>query len=256
MQLDYQPTATTRGIQKRLLVIIMKTLFAAVVVANLLIVSHAAQSQALYGSPDDPLVAEVLGLKIHSRDLDEMKYVILTKLVDRYAADQGIEVEAAEIDAYVESMRQAAGEDRRQQQVQRNELSRKLSDPDLTDSERQPLEQELAALNEILDNTADTAKDTAEEQAARRQIAAAFIRQWKINRALYRQYGGRIIYQQGGPEPLDAYRRFLEQQADAGAFKILDKTFETAFWNYYITDSLHSFYPAGSEEARQAIRTT
>ena len=233
----------------------MKTPFTIFVVIGLAIVSCAAQAQALYGSPDDPLVAEVLDTKTHTRDPEEMKYVILNKLVDRYAADQGIAVEEAAIDAYIASMRRAMQEDRQEQQKRRDEFMRKLSAADLSTAERQSLEQELATLNEFLDNISDTDEDTAEVRAARRQIAAAFIRQWKINRALYQQYGGRIIYQQGGPEPLDAYRLFLEQQAEAGAFRILDKTFETAFWRYYITDSLHSFYPAGSEEEARAFET-
>jgi hypothetical protein len=230
---------------------LMKILFAAGLAVSMIVVMHAAHTQTLYGSGDDPLVAEVLGTEIHTRDADEMSYVILSKLVDRYAAEQGIGVEPAEIDAYVESVHRSMQQDRRQQQARRDELMHKLSSADLPAAGRPSLEKELAALNELLDTTSDTAED----QAARREIAAAFIRQWKINRALYRQYGGRIIYQQGGPEPLDAYRRFLEQQADAGAFKIMDKAFETVFWRYYITDSLHSFYPPGSAEEARAFET-
>ena len=33
---------------------------------------------------------------------------------------------------------------------------------------------------------------------------------WKFNRELYRQYGGMVIWQQAGIEPLDAYKQFLE----------------------------------------------
>lgn len=231
----------------------MKTLFVTVIAINMAVISYAAQAQERYGSADDPLVAEVLGTQIHTRDEEEMKYVILNKLVDRYVADQAIEVEAAEIDAYLEAMREAMQQDRQQQQARRAELEQKLNAADLSESERQTLERELATLDEILNDAANTAGDSAEEQAARRQIASAFIRQWKINRALYQQYGGRIIHQQGGPEPLDAYLQFLEQQDAAGAFKILDNAFETGFWRYYTTDSLHSFYPAGSEEEKRAF---
>ena len=86
-------------------------------------------------------------------------------------------------------------------------------------------------------------------------VAEAFIRQWKINRALYGQYGGRIGYQQGGPEPLDAYRRFLQEQRAQGAFEILDKDLEAGFWHYYLTDSIHAFYPSGSNEESSAFET-
>ena len=68
-----------------------------------------------------------------------------------------------------------------------------------------------------------------------------------------REYGGRIIFQQGGPEPLDAYRRFLEAQQRQGAFAIADKELEAAFWRYYKDDAIHSFYPTGSAEEAQAF---
>ena len=86
-----------------------------------------------------------------------------------------------------------------------------------------------------------------------RVLAAAVIRQWKIHRALYRQYGGRIVYQQGGPEPLDALRRFLEGHEARGDFHIEDPTLRAAFWRYYRDDTIHSFDPRGSREEALAF---
>jgi hypothetical protein len=51
----------------------------------------------------------------------------------------------------------------------------------------------------------------------KRQIAQQFVKSWKINKALYAQYGGRVIFQQAGVEPLDAYRDFLKEQEKKGA---------------------------------------
>lgn len=215
----------------------------------------AAQAQKNYGPPDAPLVAEVLGTKVHTHDSSEMQAVIIGKLVDRYAADQGIEVEPEEIDAYIDSLRRVAEQDRRRQEARREELTRKLESKTLSDAERQSLSSELATLNETLANLDGFERSAAEDQAARRQVATAFIRQWKINQALYQQYGGRIIYQQGGPEPLDAYRTFLQAREGRGAFKILDPAFEAEFWKYFVTDSMHSFYPKGSQEEAQAFET-
>jgi hypothetical protein len=95
--------------------------------------------------------------------------------------------------------------------------------------------------------------DDPADRAARDEVAAAFIRQWKINGALYRQYGGRILYQQGGPEPLDAYRLFLEAHQARGELVFADPAVEAAFWRYYQDDSKHSFYPRGSREEAQAF---
>lgn len=82
---------------------------------------------------------------------------------------------------------------------------RELSAEGLLPEERRCLSAELDALNQLLaDGRAsapEAAAAAAEDQAAREQIAAAFIRRWKINRALYAQYGGRIVFQQGGRSP-------------------------------------------------------
>ena len=57
-----------------------------------------------------------------------------------------------------------------------------------------------------------TAEEIQQVDAMRRKMGFAMIRQWKINKALYKTYGGRIIYQQLGPEPLDAYRQYFEER--------------------------------------------
>ena len=57
-----------------------------------------------------------------------------------------------------------------------------------------------------------------------------------------------IIFQQFGPEPLDAYRRFLEERQKAGDFRIAEPSFEAEFWRYFTDDSIHSFFEKGSEE--------
>lgn len=231
----------------------MKTLGLGLLAFGLSVLLFAVQAQENYGPPDVPLVAEVLDTKIHTRDPAEMRAVIIGKLVERYAAEQGIAVEPEESDAYLDSLRRVAEEDRRRQEARRTELARKLEAKTLTDAERQSLSSELATLNEVLGSLDETARSVTEDQVARRQVAAAFIRHWKINRALYRQYGGRIIYQQGGPEPLDAYRTFLQARERQGAFKILNPAFEAEFWKYFLTDSIHSFYPKGGREEARAF---
>ena len=35
------------------------------------------------------------------------------------------------------------------------------------------------------------------------------IEQWKASQSLYKKYGGRVVFQQTGPEPLDAYHEYL-----------------------------------------------
>lgn len=210
---------------------------------------------ATYGDPKVAVAGEVLGSAIHTRDAEELRYFVLKGLTDRYAAEKGITVTSAETAAYVSKMQASLQQDRAKNLARRDELNRKLAASGLSGSERKALAAELDTVNMTIAalGTSDPAQPGTEEAKAREQIAAAFVRQWKINRALYQQYGGRIIFQQGGPEPLDAYRLFLEQQQAQGNFKILNKDLERAFWRYFVTDSMHSFYPRGSKEEAQAL---
>jgi hypothetical protein len=168
-----------------------------------------------YGDPAAPVAGRVLGMVIHTRDAEELRYVVLKELTDRYAASKGITVSQAETEAYVAQVREALGKD-----------------PAVA---------------------ADMGEESAEDRAARLEIAAAFVKQWKINRALHQQYAGRIIFQQGGPEPLDAYRAFLEERQAAGDFTIDDPALATGFWRYYRDDSIHSFVEPGSADEASAF---
>ena len=159
--------------------------------------------------------ATVLGEAVDTTDPEALQDAILTPLLDQYAAERGIRAEPAEIDATLEKMR------------------------------RDMAASGLAAADDL------TPEEKAEVDAMRRDMVRALILRWKINKALHDQYGGRIIYQQLGPEPLDAYRLFLRQREADGAFAIRDQALEASFWRYFTDDSIHDFMaPGGADEAR------
>ena len=162
--------------------------------------------------------ATVLGEDVHTTDPETLQQAILTPLLGRYAAEHGIEAEPAEIDAFVEHLRQGLAADG------------------------------LTAEEGL------TPEETAEIDGLRNDMARAIIRQWKINKALYAQYGGRISYQQLGPEPLDAYRKFLEQRQAEGAFGIQDPALADGFWRYFTDESIHDFMAPGGADAARAFK--
>lgn len=162
--------------------------------------------------------ATVLDELVYTTDPEALQEAILTPLLDRYAAEHGIEAEPAEIDAFVEHLREGMA------------------------AEGLTAEEGL------------TPEEAAEIQSMRSDMAHAIIRQWKINKALYAQYGGRIIYQQLGPEPLDAYREFLEQRRAEGAFKIQDPAVAEGFWRYFTDESIHDFMTPGGVDAALAFK--
>jgi hypothetical protein len=161
--------------------------------------------------------AEVLGEPVPSTEPAEVRETITTRLFDQYAAERGIRAEPAEIDALLGNMR-------------RDMAASGLA----TEDDLPP-------------------KEKAEVDAMQRDMARGIVRQWKLNKALYEQYGGRIIRQQLGPEPLDAYRQFLRRRQADGGFAIRDQAMEESFWRYFTDDSIHDFMAPGSADEVRAF---
>jgi heat shock protein HslJ len=160
---------------------------------------------------DSPAVtARVLDLSLVINDADALRGIALSRLLDDYAARNALEASEAAVDAYIADMDQHMRAD--------------LGD-DYESGESLPLD-EQAAMDEM-----------------RRSMAASMIRSWEINRSLYRTYGGRVIYQQFGPEPLDAYVMFLREAQRDGRFQINDRALEAAFWAFFQDEQRHDFYP-------------
>ncbi len=204
---------------------------------------------------ETPVTATVLGSALQTRDPQELQYLIIQPLLDRYAASQGITVSAEEIADYQTEKKRFMEEDRRRRETRRAELSAKLQAESLDGKQREALSQELDVLEQLAasDKDQSTDADDPEIKAYAEEIARSFILRWKVNRALYRRYGGRIIFQQAGPEPLDAYRTFLQEQAAQGTFRIFDAALEREFWRYFTNDAMHQFYPPGSAEEARAF---
>jgi hypothetical protein len=64
-------------------------------------------------------------------------------------------------------------------------------------------------------------------------VAVVWVKQWKVNQSLYRKFGGRIIFQQAGWEPIDAYRRLLEQYETQKSFVVHDAALHAAVYSYF-----------------------
>lgn len=182
-----------------------------------LFLATMADGSIIEFEPLPPVVATALGDEVHANDASEMQAVIVTRLLDRYAADNGIEVEEAELDAYIDQMRRGMA------------AEGLTAEDQLTPDER------------------------LEVDAMRREMGRALIRQWKINKSLYEAYGGRLIYQQFGPEPLDAYREYFEERQEAGDFSIDEPAMAESFWLYFTDDSKHDFMDPDGDDAKRAF---
>lgn len=209
------------------------------------------------GREPNDVIAVVLGQEITVEDAGgaPITSLITEPLMKEFAAGNGLQPTEDEI---AESV---AGIVERALGMQRQALSR-------LQGQRARLEQELkgslgAEEREMIRISLDALAlniDSLSERQAQvnlddidRPMTIRWIQRWKILKALYDEYGGRVIARQTGFAPFDAVREFLEEQQENGAFRILDQDYEDEFWHYWRTEQIHRFVPEGQE--RESIDT-
>ncbi len=134
-------------------------------------------------------------------------------------------------------------------------ISRELENSSILQEQRDKLASQKKAIEKILNmqhEMADRMKGKEDEvKMMKRKMGENFVQRWKINKALYDKYGGRVIFQQAGAEPLDAYRDFLREESQKGSFQIFDPKVEEDFWRYFTDDKMHIFLP--EDDAKKAF---
>lgn len=221
------------------------------IVCLLLLLAPLSQAQESYGQSDAPVAAEALDVQIRTGNPDEMAFIIRQVLLVNYVKEHHLEATGVEVDQFLARKKEVDARMRKKAEARREQDEKALQSKTLTDTERTQLESELKFIDEML--KANSVADDPQRAVAENQMAKAVIEQWKVSQALYRQFGGRVIYQQVGAKPLDAYHEFFKAAQKSGDFTILNEDFEPAFWSYYTTDKMHKFYP--EKEAEQAINT-
>lgn len=240
------------------------------VLAGALLLGTAVQA----GATDAPPVAEILGKSVTLADLDagvpanlpkpvtaddrlkfrkeRLRGLVWSAVFDDYARQRRLEPTAAEIESHIRSNARLRAQLRAEREQQRAALVEELKSPALAEARRQQAQQHLDTLNRIREHDARLEaerRDPAHEKMWReseRQVAAHWVRGWKLNQALYREFGGRIIFQQAGWEPIDAYRKLLDQYAAKKAFTVHDPALRDAVYAYF----QHRFVYADEAKAR------
>jgi hypothetical protein len=186
-------------------------------------------------------VGEVLGRDVYakgipadrSRRIEELHRLLSRPLFERYHATNRDRLDPTdeEIVAFIELINNKGREDTARREGRREEIVTELAKKRLNTELRKSLEDELAQLNRIGDHPANSRELDAE---ASREFAQWWISRWKLNQALYHDYGGgRILWQQFGTEAWDATRRFYEAHEKDGSLKIPNPTLRAEFYEYW-----------------------
>ena len=150
-------------------------------------------------------------------------------IVDRFVVQQKIEATAEEIQAFRTKSRKSMEEFLHENEGELAKAKAELAGPKLTGEARAKLEETRAMQERIVAGLREATKAEAPETMAR-----AFIVAWKTERELHRTHGGRVIFQQAGPEALDAHRLLYEEAEKRGDLKFDDAGVRHLFYYYSV----------------------
>jgi len=205
----------------------------------------------------DPVIAVVLGEELTMADGNRLSQLIFKPLLDRFAEENNLEPTTAELDSFSVRMRAVQRAEMKKVEGPVDTMRMKLQSTSLTAEERAGMENDLESMENMIRDFRDLERLRGEGDTTtlreEREAARMFVRAWKANHALHAKYGGRVIFQQFGPEPLDAFRDFLKDEEKKGSFRIIDTTWSEPFWRYFVNESMHSFYP--KEKGDELMKT-
>ena len=186
-----------------------------------------------------------------------LEAMIYSALQKRLLEETGMEPTEDEIQLFIDfSLKQ---EETRMEkfQSQRDDLLKELKAADLKESKRASLSDHLKTVDQLIEYEL---KRQEQEKAipnyaeikkkSLKKVATISVTSWKFNKALYEKYGGRIIFQQAGLEPIDAYKQFLDDHTKKKSFEIFDLSFDDMFESMYKYFEMGHNYLSDEEAGR------
>ena len=194
---------------------------------------------------------------------ERLSGMILKPLIDQYCQSHACEPTDEEIASFTQNLERSKQRHIEEWKRKQAALTAERQSPNVSDVQRKQIDEELKQLNSALtmeghfyDGITPEQRATIEASrpAREREIARMMIRAWKLNKALYDEYGGSVIFQQAGIEPLGAYRAWLEAHEGKGDFQILEPTLRTAFWAYFVSTG-HNFIPIDKFQQETGLKS-
>jgi hypothetical protein len=205
------------------------------------------------GSSPQP-VAVVLSQPIQESEIlpRQLAALIQKRLLEDYAKRHHLEPTEAELRPLLRSSEEAHSKETaaamaRVRQRRTEETRKKLEAPDLSPADRERLTAELAEWERF--------PTRPEALEGNREMMVALVQNWKVQRSLYRKYGGRVLVSSFGFNvAIDAQTRFLQDEEKKGSFKIFDPGLRAAFWQA-ATDETWADGVAAGRNAEEAFAT-
>ena len=188
---------------------------------------------------------------LHDYRKKRLERRIWDEVTGRVLKERGLEPTAAEVQALVSFMEAKRLGRLSEFQAQRDKLKRKLKRSGLGPAERKRVREHLTTVEKLIAHEHEQRKigqtipNYAEiQRRAAERVARVTVLQWNVNKALYEKYGGRVIFQQAGYEPVDAYRAMIADIRQRNAVEILDPSFPDPFaYMIEYLDMPHQYMP-------------
>jgi len=136
-----------------------------------------------------------------------------------------------DIDAYIQALKRMMLADADKRSQHREQLQQQLKQSGLDDQRRTEIENEIASIDELTEllKPAATGAESDQDKAAQRMVATMTVSNWNFNQGLYRKYGGRVVFQQAGLEPIEANQQFIAALKASGSYRIKDPAYQDLF---------------------------
>jgi len=139
-----------------------------------------------------------------------------------YLDEKGLGATGAEIAEAVDYHREFAARDRVQRARKLAELDQRLAGDGLKPDERAHLEEFRRVLGRLAQHDAEQDRLPPPDPVRQGQLVTPWIEQWKMNKALYDQYGGIVALTRFGPDPHGARGALMADYERRGLVRFPD----------------------------------
>jgi hypothetical protein len=148
--------------------------------------------------------------------------LVWRRVARHYLDEKGLAATGAEIAEALDYHREFAARDRVQRARKLVELEQRLAADGVKADERARLEEFQRVLTRLAQHDAEQDRLPPPDPLRQGELVTPWIEQWKINKALYEQYGGIVALTRFGPDPQGARVAALAEYERRGLVRFSD----------------------------------
>jgi hypothetical protein len=148
--------------------------------------------------------------------------LVWSRVSRHYIDEKGLAATGAEIAEAVDYHREFSARDRVQRTRKLAELDERLAADGLKPDERARLEDFRRVLTRLAQHDAEQERLPPPDPLRQGQLVTPWIEQWKMNKALYEQYGGIVALTRFGPDPHGARAALMADYERRGLVRFSD----------------------------------